>query len=57
MIGTVHRMASGRYRPSSDLVRSALRQALISGEQSGAPTAFDFDAFIARRHTGESQQQ
>ena len=25
----------------------ALRDALIEGEQSGSPTSFDFDAFIA----------
>lgn len=55
-------VATGRYRSASEVVRaglrlledeearmSALRNALIAGEESGAPEAFDFDAFIAAK--------
>ena len=55
---------TGRHSSASDVVRSglrlleereakltALRQALIEGEQSGQPVAFDFDSFIAERKT------
>jgi antitoxin ParD1/3/4 len=31
---------------------SALRAALIEGEESGPPTPFDFDAFIERKRAG-----
>lgn len=38
-------------KPSDDEAKlAALIQALIKGEESGAPKPFDFDAFIARKH-------
>jgi antitoxin ParD1/3/4 len=33
---------------------SALRAALVEGEDSGPSTAFDFDGFIARKRKAES---
>lgn len=55
-------VASGRYRSASEVVRaglrlledeearmSALRAALVAGEESGAPEIFDFDAFMAAK--------
>jgi antitoxin ParD1/3/4 len=57
----------GRYSSASDVVRDALRlleeqeaklaasrAALIEGEQSGAFTPFDFEAFIARKRAARS---
>ncbi|WP_407028667.1 type II toxin-antitoxin system ParD family antitoxin [Mycobacteroides abscessus] len=35
----------------------ALRQALITGEQSGASAELDFDNFLARRRTQNPQQR
>jgi antitoxin ParD1/3/4 len=58
-------IGTGRYGSASDVVRaglrlleeqeaklSALRAALIEGEESGPPTPFDFDAFIERKRAG-----
>jgi antitoxin ParD1/3/4 len=55
-------IAEGRYDSVADVVRAALRlleekeaalaalrAALIEGEQSGASTPFDFDAFVANK--------
>ncbi|WP_139415448.1 type II toxin-antitoxin system ParD family antitoxin [Agromyces laixinhei] len=55
-------VSSGRFRSSSEVVRAglrlledqetqlaALRAALVAGENSGEPEAFDFDAFIAAK--------
>jgi antitoxin ParD1/3/4 len=62
-------VASGRYRSASDVVRTALRlledretrlralrQALVSGENSGESTPFDFDEFIARKRDEHRQR-
>jgi antitoxin ParD1/3/4 len=55
-------VSAGRYDNASDVMRaalrlleerearlSALRAALIDGEDSGPSTPFDFEAFIARK--------
>jgi antitoxin ParD1/3/4 len=57
------KVAEGRYASASDVVRAglrlleeqelklqALRSALTEGEESGAPVAFDFDAFLAGKN-------
>ena len=64
------RVAKGRYGTASEVVRAglrlleehearleALRAALIEGEESGSPTAFDGDAFLGKireRHAREA---
>jgi len=60
-------VAQGRYDNASDVMRaalrlleeqeaklSALRAALVEGENSGASTSFDFDRFIARKRKTSS---
>lgn len=54
-------VASGRYANASDYIRDLIRrdnakrealvQALIEGEESGAPRPFDSDAFLKRMHS------
>jgi len=57
-------VATGRYRSASEVVRAglrlledqeaqmtALRAALVAGEDSGAPEDFDFDAFVASKRS------
>lgn len=58
---------TGRYGSASDVIRAglrlledqetrreALRAALVAGENSGPPEAFDFDAFIARKRASRT---
>ncbi len=62
MLNRINSMMEARFmetvrKRSSDLIRreqersfeiDTIRQALIEGEQSGAPQPFDFDAFLQR---------
>ena len=58
----------GRYSNASDVMRAALRlleereakltalrAALVEGEESGPSTPFDFEAFIARKRKAKSK--
>jgi antitoxin ParD1/3/4 len=61
------KVKEGRYNSANDVVRAelrlleeraaklaALRAPLVEGEQSGASTPFDFEAFIARKRAARS---
>jgi antitoxin ParD1/3/4 len=61
------KVKEGRHNNANDDVRAglrlvegqaaklaALRAALVEGEQSGASTPFDFEAFIARKRAAQS---
>jgi antitoxin ParD1/3/4 len=43
-----------RLLKEQEIKLSALRAALVEGEDSGPSTAFDFDRFIARKRKAES---
>ena len=39
----------GEYDSTSEVIRDALRQALIEGENSGPPKPWNLDSFLAER--------
>jgi antitoxin ParD1/3/4 len=46
--------STSRTLTEQEAMLSALRAALVAGEDSGPSTAFDFDRFIARKRKAES---
>lgn len=51
-VGTSSAQHCGHSR-SARHAWAALREELVAGENSGAPTSFDFDAVVSRKGNGE----